>query len=191
MADGEGFEPPRGVNLCRFSRPVLLTTQPPVRMAGSITYSAAICYPQSKDQCSRVPASSRIASAREFRDPMSEKGHETNRKLRRLARERRAAVPRSKPTTSTIIARIRVGGPMLRKLMASPCFIRFGARQCEHECVVRTRADRCAHKNQSPLPPRVRCRHQAGARLPDRSAARRRNRRRDLRRRRSPDRGQR
>ena len=71
MADGEGFEPPRGVNLCRFSRPVLLTTQPPVRMAGSITYSAAICYPQSKDQCSKSSASSRIASAREFRDPNS------------------------------------------------------------------------------------------------------------------------
>jgi hypothetical protein len=31
VADGEGFEPPRGVNLCRFSRPVLLTTQPSVR----------------------------------------------------------------------------------------------------------------------------------------------------------------
>ena len=34
VADGEGFEPPRGVNLCRFSRPVLLTAQPPVRVAG-------------------------------------------------------------------------------------------------------------------------------------------------------------
>ena len=31
MADGEGFEPPRGVNLCRFSRPVPSTTRPPIR----------------------------------------------------------------------------------------------------------------------------------------------------------------
>ena len=32
VADGVGFEPTRGVNPCRFSRPVLSTAQPPIRM---------------------------------------------------------------------------------------------------------------------------------------------------------------
>ena len=31
VADRVGFEPTIGVNLCRFSRPVLSTTQAPVR----------------------------------------------------------------------------------------------------------------------------------------------------------------
>lgn len=30
MADGVGFEPTKGLHPCRFSRPVLLTTQPPI-----------------------------------------------------------------------------------------------------------------------------------------------------------------
>ena len=36
MADRVGFEPTIGVNLCRFSRPVLSTTQAPVRQVMNI-----------------------------------------------------------------------------------------------------------------------------------------------------------
>ena len=35
VADGVGFEPTRGVNLCRFSRPVPSTTRPPVQVLGN------------------------------------------------------------------------------------------------------------------------------------------------------------
>ena len=32
MADGVGFEPTKGFHPCRFSRPVLSTAQPPIRL---------------------------------------------------------------------------------------------------------------------------------------------------------------
>ena len=43
MADGEGFEPPGGVNLRRFSRPVLSTTQPPIQLGDCISSDGWAC----------------------------------------------------------------------------------------------------------------------------------------------------
>ena len=38
MADGVGFEPTKGFHPCRFSRPVLSTAQPPIRLMHILRY---------------------------------------------------------------------------------------------------------------------------------------------------------
>ena len=38
MADGVGFEPTKGFHPCRFSRPVLSTAQPPIRLTYILRY---------------------------------------------------------------------------------------------------------------------------------------------------------
>ena len=38
MAEGEGFEPPNELPRCRFSRPVLSTTQPPLLNRGNLPF---------------------------------------------------------------------------------------------------------------------------------------------------------